>query len=230
MALYAIGDLHLSIGSDKPMDVFGSGWEGYVERIQEGFKSLEPDDVCVLCGDLSWAQTLEAGVGDFRFISRLPGKKIILKGNHDYWWYTQAKMKAFFAENGFNGLDILHCNCYYYNGMAICGSRGWTVDSKTDEAHNAKITRREAIRLDMSLRSADGAREKLCFLHYPPLYHKSRSDEIIDVMRSHGVKRCWYGHIHGLGHNYAFQGTMDGIEYSMVSADYLKFAPLRIYD
>ncbi|MDR1217066.1 MAG: metallophosphoesterase [Oscillospiraceae bacterium] len=230
MALYVIGDLHLSLGTDKPMDVFGAGWDGYVEKLRKGFAHLTPDDVCVLCGDLSWARSFKESVQDFRFISELPGKKIILKGNHDHWWDTIVGMQRFFAENGFENIEILHNNCYYYGDKAICGSRGWTLEDKLDVAHNKKITRREAMRIGASLKAAGDAKEKLCFLHYPPRYGRSVCGEIEDVLLEYGVKRCWYGHIHGTGHRYAVQGVVNGIEYKMISADYIGFEPRKICD
>ena len=114
MALYAIGDTHLSLGADKPMDVFGGGWEGYVDKLREGFAPVKDSDTVVLCGDLSWGMSLEEAREDFAFLDRLPGgRKLLLKGNHDYWWTTASKMKAFFEENGFSTLDILHNNCTF---------------------------------------------------------------------------------------------------------------------
>ena len=128
MSLYAIGDLHLSLGSNKPMDVFGGGWSNYIEKIRAGFEHLTQDDVCVLCGDTSWGMSFEESVDDFKFLAELPGRKIILKGNHDYWWSTAAKMKEFFEQNGIENIDILNNNCYFYQDAAICGTRGWLID------------------------------------------------------------------------------------------------------
>jgi predicted phosphohydrolase len=212
------------------MDVFGAGWDGYVEKITAGFAALTSDDVCVLCGDLSWASTLDEGICDFRFIAELPGKKIILKGNHDHWWDSVTKMSAFFDKHGIRNIDILHNNCFFYGDKAICGSRGWTIEDKLGAEHNEKITRREAMRIDRSLLSAGDAAEKLCFLHYPPRFNRSVCSEIVDVMRGRGVRRCWYGHIHSAGHRHAVQGDVGGIEYTMVSADYVNFTPQKICD
>ncbi|EKC60886.1 phosphohydrolase, partial [human gut metagenome] len=164
MALYAIGDLHLSLGSDKPMEIFGDGWRDYVARIREGFSVLTEDDVTVLCGDLSWGMTLEESLEDFRFIDALPGKKYLLKGNHDYWWNTAAKMERFFAENGLTTMEILHNNCRFYGDVALCGTRGWFYELDNQGTHNEKVLLREVGRLETSLKAA-GDREKLCFLH-----------------------------------------------------------------
>ena len=228
MALYAIGDLHLSLGADKPMDVFGGGWEDYVEKIRDGFSKLGPDDVCVLCGDLSWGMSLEESADDFRFIDRLPGKKIALKGNHDYWWNTATKLNAFFERNGIESISILNNCCYFYEGAAICGTRGWFSDDGGNPEHNAKIMAREAMRLRASLQMAGDAVEKLCFFHYPPRFNDIVCRDMIDAMNEHGVKSCWYGHIHGYGHRYAVTGEVEGISYNMVSADYVGFAPQRV--
>ena len=165
MALYAIGDTHLSLASDKPMDVFGGGWEGYVDKLREGFRAVRPEDTVVLCGDLSWAMGLEEGARDFAFLDALPGRKLLLKGNHDYWWNTAAKMNRFFAEHGWKSLNILHNNCYEYGEYALCGTRGWFYEEKGEQ----KVFKRELIRLEASLKAA-GERPKLCFLHYPPCY------------------------------------------------------------
>ena len=228
MALYAIGDLHLSLGSDKPMDVFGGGWSNYTDKIRAGFERLGPDDVCVVCGDISWGMSLEESLDDFLFLSDLPGKKIIMKGNHDYWWSTVAKMTAFFRENGIDSIDILHNNCFYYGDAAICGSRGWILETETDKEENAKITAREAGRLRASLAAADPTKEKLCFFHYPPRLRDMVNSEILAVMNEYGVKDCWYGHIHGHGHRHAVRGEVEGVHYEMVSADFIDFAPKKI--
>ena len=143
MALYAIGDLHLSLRSNKPMEIFGDGWRDYVARIREGFSVLTEDDVTVLCGDLSWGMSLEESLEDFRFIDALPGKKYLLKGNHDYWWNTAAKMERFFAENGLTTMEILHNNCRFYGDVALCGTRGWFYELDNQGTHNEKVLLRE---------------------------------------------------------------------------------------
>ena len=130
MALYALGDTHLSLSTNKPMDVFGGGWEGYVEKLSAGLGALGPEDTVVLCGDISWGMSLPEARADFAFLDALPGRKIILKGNHDYWWNTASKMNAFFEENGFTTLNVLHNNCYFYGPYALCGTRGWFYEEK----------------------------------------------------------------------------------------------------
>jgi len=225
MALYTIGDLHLSFGTDKPMDVFGGGWVNYVEKIKSGFQLLEPGDVCVLCGDISWGMQLEESLEDFLFIENLPGRKIILKGNHDYWWNTVSKMLAYFGENNISSIDILHNNCFFYKNAAICGTRGWMADEELSAGQNKKITAREVTRLRTSLQAAGDAEIKICFFHYPPRFKKSVCHDIISVMNEYGVQKCIYGHLHGEGHRLAVRGMVEGIEYEMASADFVDFTP-----
>ena len=228
MALYAIGDTHLSLGADKPMDVFGGRWSGYVDKLREGFAEVAPEDTVVLCGDLSWGMSLDQAKEDFAFLDALPGRKLLLKGNHDYWWTTAAKMNRFFQENGFSTLHILHNNCFFYGETALCGTRGWFYEEDRGE-HSAKIFNRELIRLEASLKAA-GEGEKLCFLHYPPLYGGYRCQEILDLLEKHGVALCCYGHLHGGSHRLAFVGQENGVEYRLVAADYLGFRPLKVRD
>ena len=227
MALYAIGDLHLAIGRDKPMDVFGEKWENHAEKLRQGFSKLDNDDVCVLCGDLSWAMGLEDALEDFLFIDSLPGRKIILKGNHDFWWSTASKAKKFFTEHGIGTIDILHNNSIPYAEYALCGTRGWFFEEETGDGHDRKIMLREIGRLKTSLESA-GEREKLVFLHYPPLFGKYRCEEILALLREHEVRLCCYGHIHGKGCRTAFSGWQGGTEFRLVSADALGFEPMEI--
>ena len=158
MALYAIGDTHLSLSTNKPMDIFGKAWENHTQRLAEGFSRLSEDDVTVICGDLSWGMDLNECLEDFLFIHRLPGKKIILKGNHDYWWSTASKARSFFEKNGIDSIDILHNNCFFYGSTAICGTRGWFYEEETGSEHDKKILARELGRLETSLKAA-GDRE-----------------------------------------------------------------------
>ena len=228
MALYAIGDTHLSLSVDKPMDIFGGSWSGYVEKLREGFEEVSAEDTVVLCGDLSWGMSLTQAREDFAFLDALPGKKLLMKGNHDYWWTTAAKMNQFFAENGFTSFELLHNNCHLYGEIALCGTRGWFYEEDRG-GHSAKVFNRELIRLEASLK-AGGEREKYCFLHYPPLYQGYRCQEIIDLMERYGVTRCYYGHLHGGSHRLAVSGVQGKVEYHLVAADYLGFRPLKILE
>ena len=228
MALYAIGDLHLGLGVDKPMDVFGPGWADHVRRLQDGFSQLTGEDLTVLCGDTSWGIDFRESLPDFQFIDALPGKKLILKGNHDYWWNTAAKMRRFFSENGLTTLDILHNNCHIYGDYALCGTRGWFYEEE-QTGHNEKVFNREVMRLEASLKAA-GERPILAFLHYPPLYTGYRCPEILQKLEAYGVARCCYGHLHGPTHRRAIEGRVGTVDYSLVSADYLGFVPKKILD
>lgn len=227
MALYAIGDLHLCLGAPKPMDVFGGAWVGYMEKLREGMGVIGPEDTTVLLGDLSWALDLQAARADFAWINEIPGRKIILKGNHDYWWSTAAKFQKFCLENQFSNMNILNNNFYEYEGYAICGTRGWYYEEKRSTEHDEKVFRRELIRLEASLKAA---RElpKLVFLHYPPRSKGYECPEILELLSRYEVRRCFYGHLHGPSHRLALEGTWDGVEYALLAADFINFRPQKI--
>lgn len=227
MALYAIGDLHLSLGSDKPMDVFGGRWEGYVEKLREGFSVLTPDDTLVLLGDLSWAMEMRNAAADFSFISSIPGRKLILKGNHDYWWETASKFRRFCEENRFENMELLHNCCHFYGDTALCGTRGWFFEEDKQGTHDEKIFLRELGRLETSLKAA-GDREKLCFLHYPPKYFGYECQPILELLQRYEVRACYYGHLHAESHRLAFTQRHNGIDFHLVSADYVNFKPIKI--
>ena len=224
MALYAIGDLHLCLGAPKPMDVFGGNWVGYMDKLKGGLSVIGPEDTTVLLGDLSWALDLESAAADFAWINEIPGQKIILKGNHDYWWSTATKFYKFCETNGFSDQLILNNNCYEYGDWAICGTRGWFFEEERSGQHDEKVFKRELIRLETSLKAA-GEKPKLVFLHYPPRYKGYECGEILDLLQKYQVRRCFYGHLHGASHKLAQQGLWDSVEYQLVSADYLDFKP-----
>lgn len=228
MALYAIGDLHLSLSADKPMDVFGGAWRGYVEKLQEGLSVITPEDTTLLLGDLSWALDMDGAQADFAFINAIPGRKIILKGNHDYWWTTATKFYKFCMGNAFENLFILNNNCYFYEDVALCGTRGWFFEEDAAlGSHNDKVFKRELIRLETSLKAAGDA-EKYCFLHYPPRYRGYECPEILKLLKDYGVSLCCYGHLHSDSHKLAIEGVHDGVDFHLCSADFLQFRPMRI--
>lgn len=227
MALYAIGDLHLCLGAAKPMDVFGGAWIGYMDKLRQGLSVIKPEDTTVLLGDLSWALDLSGAKDDFSFINDIPGRKIILKGNHDYWWSTASKFYKFCQENGFENQYILHNNHYVYEDWAICGTRGWFFEEERGGEHDEKVFKRELMRLEASLQAA-GDIEKLVFLHYPPKYKGYECAPILELLEKYGVKRCFYGHLHGPSHSLAMEGLWHGVEYRLVSADRLNFQPVRV--
>lgn len=227
MALYTIGDLHLSLNGDKPMDRFGEVWRDHPQKLIEGFRTVGDNDLTVLCGDLSWAMSLAQAEEDFRFVQQLPGKKLVLKGNHDYWWSTATKAYKFFAEHGFESIEILHNNAYVYDGYALCGTRGWFFEEDHGTEHDRKMMLREVQRLEMSLK-AGGDREKIVFLHYPPVFQNYRCEEILQLLQKYNVKRCYYGHIHGKGCPLAFNSWIGCTKFQLVSADWIRFQPLEI--
>lgn len=227
MAVFAIGDLHLSLGGDKAMDVF-PGWEGYARRIEQSWREqVREGDTVVLDGDTSWGMSLEEARADFEFLQALPGRKILVKGNHDYWWSTKRKMDAFFLENGLDSFEILHNNCIAADGLLLCGTRGWMLEDGAPS--DQKVSAREAGRLSASLRDAEGRKgERIVFLHYPPLYRESLSGDMIDLLLEYRIKRCYYGHLHGVSCRMAFEGEYLGIHFSLISADHLGFSLKKI--
>ena len=227
MALYAIGDLHLCLGAEKPMDIFGGAWTGYMEKLRQGVSCITSEDTTVLLGDLSWALDLDGAKPDFAWINNIPGKKIILKGNHDYWWSTASKFYKFCETHGFSNQFILNNNHYEYDGVAICGTRGWFFEEEKSGEHDEKVFRRELIRLEASLKSA-GELPKIVFLHYPPRYKGYECTEILDLLKQYNVRKCFYGHLHGASHSLSMEGLWDGIEFKLVSADRLNFQPCLV--
>ena len=227
MSLFVIGDLHLSLSTDKSMDIFG-GWDDYVNRLRNNWKEKVIDsDTVVIPGDISWAMSIEEAYDDFKFINDLPGNKIILKGNHDYWWTTKSKADKFFNVNNFNTLNVLHNNHYEYDGIGICGTRGWINDGS--EPADAKVIAREAMRLDRSIQSAvDKGLKPIVFLHYPPIYGPDTNYDILDVLLKHNIKNVYYGHLHSYATKNALNGRCYGIDFRLISSDYLQFSPLDI--
>ena len=227
MALYAIGDLHLCLSAQKPMDVFGGAWTGYMDKLKAGIDVITENDTTILLGDLSWALSLEDAREDFGWINQIPGRKIILKGNHDYWWSTASKFYAFCQENDFQNMFVLNNNHYEYDGVALCGTRGWFFEEDRSGTHDEKVFKRELLRLETSLKSA-GELPKIVFLHYPPRYKGYICPEIIELLKYYNVRSCYYGHLHGASHGLAQEGLWDGVDYRLVSADKLNFKPFKV--
>jgi predicted phosphohydrolase len=232
MSLYTIGDLHLGFSSDKPMDVFGGEWVNYIDKIKDGWNDIvQEEDTVVIPGDVSWATYLEEAYADFQFIEELNGKKIILKGNHDYWWTTQKKLNQFIREHQFYRIQFLWNNAFTYRDIAICGCRGWKNPLEHDFVkEDLKIYQREVHRLELSLKAIDskGVRAKYVFMHYPPSDSSYQMTELIEVMQHYDVSRCFFGHVHGKkGFEYPAE-EKHNIEFQIVSADVLRFKPLFI--
>ena len=226
MAIYAISDLHLSLGTDKPMDIFGSHWEDYENKLRENWRRLvQDDDIVLINGDVSWAMYLQNIYEDFAYINALTGKKILSKGNHDYWWTTHKSQSDYCASNGFTTINFLQNNHYMVGDIAICGTRGWALTKNNDE--DKKIHNRELERLKLSLSSAekDSPREIIAALHYPP------DRAFKEILTNHRVSTCVYGHLHGNSYRhdgYTKDEIIDGVSYRLVSCDYLNFTPLKI--
>lgn len=228
MAVFTIADLHLSFGVDKPMDVF-EGWQDYTQRLEENWRAVVGEqDTVVLAGDISWGMNMEEAEKDFAYIHALPGRKLILKGNHDYWWSTKRKIDGFLAEKGFEDIQILHNNAYESDGLVLVGTRGWLYNAKSDE--DVKIVNREAGRLQLSIDAAKGLEGRMtAFLHYPPVYDDMVCEEIMDILVENKIESCYYGHIHG---KYAAKkaplGEYRGIKMHLVSCDYVSFCPVEV--
>lgn len=228
MSLFVLGDLHLSLGEDKPMDIF-AGWSDYVQRLEENWKKLvTQNDTVVIAGDISWAMKLEQTLVDFRFIDALPGKKLLLKGNHDYWWSTKRKMDAFLQENHFNSLQILFNNAYRVGDYAVCGTRGWFLEN--DAPEDVKVLHREVGRLTMSIEAAlQLGGEPVVFLHYPPYYRGVECPEMMEVLLHYGIRKCYYGHIHGRKNfRLAYEGVYKGVDFHLISGDKVGFMPVLV--
>ncbi len=225
MSVFAIADTHLSFGTNKPMDSF-PGWKDYVSRLENNWEKLiSENDTVIIAGDISWAMNFDELYKDFEFLNNLPGRKIIIKGNHDYWWNTASKMNKFTADNGFDSISFLYNNSIEAEGISICGSRGWMFES--EEAHDEKVLSREVGRIRRSLEAAK-SNEKVLFLHYPPITTEASCEEIVELMKEFKVKRCYYGHLHGAAARFAVEGDFDGIKYRLISCDRLSFTPLLI--
>ena len=230
MSLFVLADLHLCKGDpSKTMSVF-NGWSDYQERIEKNWLELiKEDDTIVLPGDISWGMSLEEAAPDFRFIDSLPGEKIIIKGNHDYWWTTMKKMEGFLSAEGFSSIKILHNNHYKYGDYGICGTRGWV--NMPGETQDEKILKREVQRLETSIRSAlDEGLVPIVFLHYPPIFATNFNYDILEILYRYKIKDCYYGHIHGRSaHDLCVKNTYDDVNFHLVSGDYLQFIPEKIF-
>lgn len=252
MSIHAIGDLHLSLNKEKPMDIFGLNWKNHEQKIKENWeKTVSNDDLVLLPGDFSWKMHLKDMYEDFKFLNDLPGKKFLLKGNHDYWWTTLAKMREFIKENNFKNIDFVYNNSYLFEDKIIAGTRGWALN---DTENGIKMNHREEERLKISLESgleSFGEKEIICLMHYPPIVleennledinNKTKSSKkentnnsklkisnYVKIMKEYNVKTCLYGHLHGESHKEAFEGIIEDINFKLVSSDYLNFDLYKI--
>jgi hypothetical protein len=232
MSIYVIGDLHLSFSQNKPMNVFGSNWENHTEKIKQDWLSkVKPEDTVLLLGDFSWAMKLTDTLLDFEYINNLPGKKILLKGNHDYWWTTVTNMKKILEENNMNNIDFLYNNSFEIENKIFCGTRGWTLSNLEETENSKKMIERECNRLKLSIENGierfGQNKEIIACLHYPPILQsnieKGESTPFMEVLKQYNIKKCYYGHLHGSSINDAVEGNIDGIELKLISADGVQF-------
>lgn len=230
MSIYVIADLHLSFNTDKPMEVFGENWKEYEQKIKNNWlEKVNEKDIVILPGDFSWSMKLEDTYYDFKFIEDLPGKKILLKGNHDYWWNTLAKMRKFLLEKNFQSIDFLYNNSYEFENIIIVGTRGWTISDNEDDK---KITKREVERLELSIKDSIAKygkdKEIILFMHYPPITKNNLHTAYIDTMKKYNIKKCFYGHLHSISIQDAIEGNIEKIEFKLISADALEFNLYKI--
>lgn len=233
MAIFAIADLHLSLGTDKPMNIFGPNWENHEKRLRDAWlERVTPEDTVIIPGDISWGMTLAEALPDLAFLDGLPGSKILSKGNHDYWWGTMGKVENLAAENGLSTLSFMKNNAFIAEGRAICGTRGWLLPSDPEfKAADQVIYEREIARLERSLeagRALVAGGEMIAVLHYPPLLMPIQASGFCTLLEKYHVKTCIYGHLHGRGHYKAFEGDKNGVAYHLVAGDYISFKPLRL--
>lgn len=240
MSIFAIADLHLSLSTNKPMDVFGPGWQNYVARLEEAWREkIQDEDTVLIPGDISWGISMEEALSDLKFIESLPGTKILSKGNHDYWWGTNKKVEDFLCEKGLTSMKVLKNNGFVVENTLVAGTRGWLLPENPESKEaDEKIYLREVGRLERSLQDAlkkwetdesrPGSLRRVAMLHYPPIYDPHRSNGFTETLEKYGVELCLYGHLHGRGHQKAYNGSRNGVEYRLISADYLRFIPMEI--
>ena len=230
MAIYVIGDLHLSFSTNKPMEIFGKNWQNYEEKIKQDWLSkVKKEDTVILPGDFSWAMYLDETEKDFEFINNLPGKKILLKGNHDYWWSTVTSMRKYIYSKEFKNIDFLYNNSYEFENKIIAGTKGWNI---SEDQEDIRLTKREVARLELSIKDGISKygddKEIIVFMHYPPLTKNYMKTEYTELMKKYNIKRCYYGHLHANSIQDAIEGNAEGIEYKLVSSDGLDFKLLKI--
>lgn len=236
MSIYVIADLHLSFNEPKPMNIFGSNWENHEEKIkQDWLKKVKDDDTVLLLGDFSWAMHLRDTLKDFQYLNSLPGRKIMLRGNHDYWWATKSSMEKFLLENNIKNVEFLQNNSIEVENKIVCGTRGWTL-ANTETENSRKMINRESIRLELSIQDAlsksKEGQEVIVCMHYPPIVKanliENEMTDFFRIMKKYDIRRCFYGHLHGTSINEAVKGEVFGVNLELVSADGLDFKLLKL--
>ncbi len=231
MSIYAIADLHLAYSQNKPMDIFGDEWLGYMDKIKLNWEMIVKDnDTVLIPGDISWAMHINEALEDFMFLESMPGRKIIIKGNHDYWWDTVSKIKRFFEDNRIRSIDILHNNSYLVEDAQIFGTRGWILKNTPEFSdHDDKIYKREIERLKLSLSSMNSeVKKRIVMLHYPPISYSNKKNEFTDIMDGYGIDISIFGHIHSSNSADGYNCVIGNTEYKLVSSDHIGFKPVRI--
>lgn len=225
MAIYAIADLHLDSKKEKPMDIFGEQWKNHEETIFENWENqVSDEDLVLLPGDISWAMHLKDAEKDLKKIEKLPGYKVMIKGNHDYWWNSLSKLNQLELKTIF----FLQNNSYVHESIGICGTRAWFMEAENAAKEDEKIFKRELMRLDLSLKSLPKVSTKIAILHYPPFRYDGKDTPFVEKMKEEKVDICLYGHLHGDGHKFVKEGIIGGIQYICVAADYLNFSLRKI--
>ena len=241
MAIYALSDLHLykSI-KEKPMDIFGPEWDNHMKKLWEGCKILSQEDVLLVPGDISWAMYLKESFEDLKFIEEIPGRKIISKGNHDYWWESHKKLKEYIDACGFKTISFLHNNFFEYGEIALCGNKGYFYnpagyeENPSENAqHDRLLYERELARMELSLEAAEkaGFKRKVFQTHYPPSKNMKEPDEkVLELFGKYGVEACVYGHLHAASRWKNFEGSFGGTEFFYVSCEHNNFTPRLIIE
>lgn len=227
MRIFAIGDLHLSFSSDKPMEVFGAAWENHVERLENAWQqTVREDDLVLIPGDISWAMHLQDAAEDLAFIGRLNGTKLLLRGNHDYWWSSLTQVRRALPA----GVYAIQNDARVFGNYAIGGTRLWTPPNPQQTAEDQKIYARELARLELSLSAMPKDAEKIVMMHFPPFDEKHADSPVTELLEQYGVRHAIYAHLHGKAHKLAFSGERNGVNYIFAAADYLQFCPIPVVE
>lgn len=229
MAIFAIGDLHLSHEQNKPMDIFGEDWTNHADKIRDNWnRVVSEEDLVIVAGDISWAMHLSDALPDLIWLGKLNGTKLLIKGNHDYWWSSIGKVRSRLPES----VKALQNDHFAWGEQVVCGARGWICPGEEgfDNDHDQKIYMREAWRLQLSLESAgrEDAPEIIAALHFPPFNRNGQPSAFTGLLEQYRVRLCVFGHIHDSGRDSIFQGERNGVEYRFVAADGIDFTPLKL--
>jgi uncharacterized protein len=227
VALFAISDFHLSLSQEKPMSIFGDNWLNHTEKLEKNWvDAISSEDMVLICGDLSWSMKMNQGLKELEWVNKLPGKKILVKGNHDYWWNGINKLNSLYSD-----MKFIQNNFFTYKDVAICGTRGWLCPGEDGfDSQNEKIYLRELTRLELSLKASLGFNRRIVMLHFPPGNDKNEDSGFTRLIKKYSVEKVVYGHLHGPFNYKILEGLKEGIEYYLTSCDYLDFKPIKLFD